>query len=281
MALTRRIARPLLASIFIAEGVDAIRDPGGRTKAARGPGAPVTRWMPSWSDDPERFVQINGAVQIGAGALLAVGRFRRLASLALIGSIVPATYAGHRFWEEEDDASKAQQRAHFLRNLGLLGGLLLATFDTEGEPSIGWRARRRAAQVGGAVASGKAVGSASAKHAGNSVAEGASTFAHHAHDMAVGAGSQVDSSRSRASRQAHDVAAWGARQTDAAGQHLSTTLPEIGQQLTETLTEVGKRAADSFSRVAAPATAVVLPSLITGMGRARNLGEQARDLLEP
>jgi hypothetical protein len=31
---------------------------------------------------------------------------------------------------------------HFLKNLGLLGGLLLAAADTEGRPSIGWRAER-------------------------------------------------------------------------------------------------------------------------------------------
>ena len=68
-----------------------------------------------------------------------------LAALALIGSIVPTTYAGHRFWEETDEATRAEQRMHFFKNLGLLGGLLLAAMDTEGKPSLGWRAKRRIA----------------------------------------------------------------------------------------------------------------------------------------
>jgi hypothetical protein len=31
---------------------------------------------------------------------------------------------------------------HFVKNLGLLGGLILAAVDTEGEPSLSWRAKR-------------------------------------------------------------------------------------------------------------------------------------------
>ena len=60
-------------------------------------------------------------VQVGAGGLLALGKFRRLASWALVASVIPTTYAGHRFWEEVDEETRAQQRVHFLKNLGLLG----------------------------------------------------------------------------------------------------------------------------------------------------------------
>ena len=74
---------------------------------------------------------------------------------ALIGTLVPTTYAGHRFWEETDDAARAQQRIHFLKNLGLLGGLILCLVDTEGKPSLGWKARRSAKRAGLAISSGK------------------------------------------------------------------------------------------------------------------------------
>jgi uncharacterized membrane protein YphA (DoxX/SURF4 family) len=144
MALTRRIARPLLASIFIVGGLDALRDPGSKTKKARAVTEPLNEHIPPASNvDTETMVRINAGIQVGAGVLLAVGRFRRLACLALMGSIVPTTYAGHRFWEETDDATRAQQRTHFVKNLGLLGGLILAAVDTEGAPSLSWRARRR------------------------------------------------------------------------------------------------------------------------------------------
>jgi uncharacterized membrane protein YphA (DoxX/SURF4 family) len=165
MALTRRIARPMLASIFVVGGLEAVQHPASKAKKAEVVTEPLAENAGGIPLDPETLVRINGAVQIGAGVLLATGRFRRLASLALIGSIIPTTYAGHRFWEETDPATRAQQKIHFLKNLGLLGGLILAAFDTEGEPSLGWRAKRRAHQVEQAMALGKAVGHARASGA--------------------------------------------------------------------------------------------------------------------
>jgi uncharacterized membrane protein YphA (DoxX/SURF4 family) len=151
MSLSRRIARPLLASIFVAGGVDAINNPGSKAKAAEAVTVPLTESVPALPRDTETLVRINGAVQVGAGLLLSVGRFRRLAALALIGSLVPTTYAGHRFWEEDDEMSRQAQRIHFLKNVGLVGGLLLAAVDTEGAPSLAWRARRGADAAGHAV----------------------------------------------------------------------------------------------------------------------------------
>ena len=46
---------------------------------------------------------------------------------------------------------------HFLKNVGLLGGLILAAFDTEGEPSLAWRAKRQARQLESTLASGSGV----------------------------------------------------------------------------------------------------------------------------
>ncbi len=155
MAFSRRIARPLLASIFIAGGVDALRNPMGKVKAAEAVVGPLGERYSSLPSDPEALVRLNGAVQVGAGGLLAIGRFPRLASVALICSIVPTTYAGHRFWEETDEATRDQQRMHFFKNLGLLGGLILAALDTEGEPSLSWRAKRRGRQFEAALAIGR------------------------------------------------------------------------------------------------------------------------------
>ena len=154
MSISRRIARPLLASMFIAGGVDAVRDPDGKVKAAEAVMQPLTDILPVLPQDTATLVRLNGMVQAGAGAFLAIGKFRRLAALMLIGSIIPVTYAGHRFWEEVDDDVRAQQRIHFLKNLGLLGGLILAALDTEGAPSLGWRARRRANAMTSAVGLG-------------------------------------------------------------------------------------------------------------------------------
>jgi putative oxidoreductase len=156
MALSRRIARPLLASIFVVGGWDALWNPEGKAKKAEAVSQPLSETVGVDQLDAKTLVRINGAVQIGGGALLALGKYRRLAALVLIGSIVPTTYAGHRFWEESDPATRAQQKMHVLKNLGLLGGLILAAFDTEGEPSLGWRAKRQAREFETAVGVGRA-----------------------------------------------------------------------------------------------------------------------------
>jgi uncharacterized membrane protein YphA (DoxX/SURF4 family) len=43
---------------------------------------------------------------------------------------------GHSFWSEKDPQAKAQQQLHFLKNLGILGGLLLSATDTGGRESL-------------------------------------------------------------------------------------------------------------------------------------------------
>jgi putative oxidoreductase len=147
MALSRRIARPLLASIFVVGGWDAARNPEGKVAKARAVTEPLREETGMAALNTETVVRVNGCVQIIAGVLLATGKVRRLACLFLMGSLIPTTYAGHRFWEETDETARSQQRMHFLKNLGLLGGLILAAVDTEGAPSLGWRTKRRVHQI--------------------------------------------------------------------------------------------------------------------------------------
>ncbi len=135
---------------------DAVRNPDSKVKSAEAVTRPLAEKVPALDQDTRDLVRLNGLVQVGAGLLLASGRFRRLAALTLIGSVIPTTYAGHRFWEEMDDATRTQQLLQLCKNLGLAGGLILAAVDTEGAPSLGWRAKRRARRLETAVAIGRA-----------------------------------------------------------------------------------------------------------------------------
>ena len=92
-------------------------------------------------------MRINAAAQIAGGLALATGRVPRLASTVLAASLVPTTAAGHRFWEESDPAIRANHRSHFVKNVSMLGGLLLASVDTDGKPGVAWRARHAARDV--------------------------------------------------------------------------------------------------------------------------------------
>jgi uncharacterized membrane protein YphA (DoxX/SURF4 family) len=143
MTLLRRVARPLLAAAFVSEGLDLVRHPGPRVEAAR-PMVGLLSGPLRLPDDPELLVRANGAAMAGAGALLAVGRFPRLSALVLAATLVPTTYVEHPFWAEKDSEAKQRQRQAFLKNTALLGGLLIASADTEGRPGLAWRSQRAA-----------------------------------------------------------------------------------------------------------------------------------------
>ncbi|PZF79700.1 DoxX family protein [Jiangella anatolica] len=148
MSLVRMIARPMLASIFVVQGVQRLRDPepsiAAATTFADRFGPTLQKKAPQLPTDPKTLVRINAGVQVGAGLALATGRFPRLASLALLGSLVPTTWAGHPFWTIEDPEQRNAQRTQAMKNVGLAGGLMLASVDTEGKPGLSWRARRAA-----------------------------------------------------------------------------------------------------------------------------------------
>ncbi len=134
--------------------------------------------------------------------MLALGKFRRLASWALMASVIPTTYAGHRFWDEVDDDARTQQRVHFLKNLGLLGGLILAATDTEGAPSLGWRARRRAGQVTTAIGAGRAATGARAHQTSATLSEAGRKAGRRA-NAAVGKGRTGRKANKTAQRAGH------------------------------------------------------------------------------
>jgi uncharacterized membrane protein YphA (DoxX/SURF4 family) len=150
MTVSRLIARPMLASIFVVGGVNALRNaPALGAKAS-----PVTEKLVPLAhkavpqvpipEDPVTLVRLNAVVQLGAAAALATGRMPRTAATVLAASMLPTTVAGHRFWEEKDKERRNQQQLHFFKNLATLGGLILAGVDTEGKPGVAWRARRAA-----------------------------------------------------------------------------------------------------------------------------------------
>ncbi|MFD5102430.1 DoxX family protein [Streptomyces albidochromogenes] len=167
MPILRKAARPLLASVFVSGGLRTLRDPRSVAPAADPVAQPVTERVPQLPDETARLVQINSAVQLGAGLLLSIGRFPRTSALALAASLVPTTLAGHAWWKNEDPDERARQRAQFVKNVSLLGGLLLAAADTHGKPSLAYRSRTAASS-----------GRRRARRAGHDVGTAVSGAAH-------------------------------------------------------------------------------------------------------
>jgi putative oxidoreductase len=147
MSVVRRIARPMLAAIFIAGGVEALRHPSKRAQQAQ-PLVDKAAEPLGLPQDPELLVRVNGAIMIGAGALLATGRLPRIAATALAGTLVPTTVVEYPFWESEDPQERRSRQIQALKNVSLLGGLLLAAVDTEGRPGLAYRAKMAGDSIG-------------------------------------------------------------------------------------------------------------------------------------
>ncbi|MBF6336954.1 DoxX family protein [Nocardia abscessus] len=164
--LLRRLARPLLATAFVVDGVDTLRRPDERVKAANALLERGQRQLPEeiatkLPSNPTTVVQVNALAQVSGGVLLALGKAPRLAALVLAATVVPAAVTEQDFWNEQDPARKSAKRTAFLKDLGLLGGLMIAAADTEGKPSLGWRGRRAARDAAAAVTAALPFGAAS------------------------------------------------------------------------------------------------------------------------
>lgn len=146
--ILRTAARALLASMFIYGGFDAVRNPSGKVAVAEDVTDPLNDRIDALPDDTETLIRANGALQVGAGLALATNTMARPAALALAASLIPTTAAGHRFWEQDEAATRKAQTVHFLKNLGLLGGLIITALDTEGEPGVAWKAQHAVEHAG-------------------------------------------------------------------------------------------------------------------------------------
>lgn len=128
LAPLRPAARILTGSTYALLGFDALRAPGARVDQAAPVLAAIRERIPLPADD-ELVVKGNAAVQVLGGTLLALGIAPRLSALALAGSLIPTTLAGHAYWTIEDPAARKQQRIQFHKNMAMIGGLLFAVLD--------------------------------------------------------------------------------------------------------------------------------------------------------
>jgi uncharacterized membrane protein YphA (DoxX/SURF4 family) len=118
------LSRAALGWVFIQAGAGVLRDPAVPIQKAAPVLSAMRTYAPTELPADVVLVRANAAVQVVAGAALALDVAPRLASLVLIGSLIPTTAGGHRFWESEPGAERNTQRNHFLKNISIVGGLL-------------------------------------------------------------------------------------------------------------------------------------------------------------
>ena len=122
--------------------------------AVPGPGArPVVETVTEQADKQLPVTGAAGRRAVGQDRRRRQGRRRRplragpaapAHALPLSARSCRRRWPGTASGSTTDPKERFGQLSHFLKNLGLLGGLLLAAVDTEGKPSVGYRARRAA-----------------------------------------------------------------------------------------------------------------------------------------
>jgi len=140
MSLMRFVARSMLASYFVVNGVQALIKPAEHTELAE-PAmslAPKLRealpeaarsYVPS---DAVSMTRCLAAAQVVGGLGLATGIGRRLGAAVLATTIAPSVIVA-KPWRQSVD------KAQLGTDVAMLGGVLLAAVDTEGKPGLGWR----------------------------------------------------------------------------------------------------------------------------------------------
>ncbi|MFY9808603.1 MAG: DoxX family membrane protein [Pseudonocardiaceae bacterium] len=137
--LLSRVARPLLAAVSVANGVDTLMNPKPKIEAV----TPLLAKVPA-PVSPALAVQAGAAVKVAAGLMMGLGWAPRIAATVLAVDLIPTTVAEQPFGSGGSPDARKNRQQHFLSNLGLLGGLLLATGGPRGKSLLGKVARKTA-----------------------------------------------------------------------------------------------------------------------------------------
>jgi putative oxidoreductase len=119
-------ARVFVAVIFLANGFGIIpqAQPAKELADAGAPAALVPLLM-----------AVARTIEIGGGFGLMLGIYPRIAAIALIAFLVPATLAGHGFWLAAGTPAYVPQLLNFLKNVAITGGLLFIAAAPE-QPTL-------------------------------------------------------------------------------------------------------------------------------------------------
>lgn len=143
MSIVRFVARPLLASSYIASGVDRLRNSEDTAAQLRPALQQIGSAVPSAksiTSNEKLVAKVVGGAQVGAGVLLGIGKLTRLAALVLVGSSALNAIVEFRSADTSTKEGRTDRRNQLLKNVSLIGAVLLAAVDTDGRPSLAWRA---------------------------------------------------------------------------------------------------------------------------------------------
>jgi putative oxidoreductase len=119
------VGRAFLALVFLASGAAKLLSWNSVS------GYMASREIP-W---PSFFLCGAILLELGGGLSVLLGWKARIGAKALMLVLIPATLAFHGFWHEPD-AEVREQVLQFLKNLSILGGLILVAIHGSGPWSL-------------------------------------------------------------------------------------------------------------------------------------------------
>lgn len=227
--LLRHLARPMLASWFVYDGLQAALKPAEHVRAARSGVELVEKSAgieaPLSEKQVATLVRAHGAATAVAGLFLAVGKAPRTAALTLAALTVPLAVVNQPFTSGE--ATRAERTRKFVANVGAIGAALIAGADYEGRPGVQWRLEKarhdlalakqakQEAVVAGAKGSVKEV-SASARGAAKEAGRSTKNAAKHAAKEAGRSARRATKAAQEAAEHAATLAAGAVHDAEAA-----------------------------------------------------------------
>ncbi|GAA2108438.1 DoxX family protein [Kocuria atrinae] len=150
MSIVRRLARPLLATGYVAGGVEAFRNSSATAEKLDPVLKQVEQVLPQVRPVTANRAQVAqgiAAAQVLAASALALSKLPRLSASVLLGTTAINTYVQYQSADASTKEAKSNRRNNVFKNLSLVGAVMIASVDTAGNPSLAWRASHLADDV--------------------------------------------------------------------------------------------------------------------------------------
>jgi putative oxidoreductase len=135
------LSRVLLSLIFIYSGYGKVF--GGMAGWKTGVSALLQKSpAPQLAQYSDILAQVAAYGEFVGGILLFLGVLSRVSAFGLTVFVLLASVLAHNFWALADAKAYAEQLSNFLKNMGLIGGLLLIMVAGGGAVSIDGMFRR-------------------------------------------------------------------------------------------------------------------------------------------
>lgn len=121
------IGRILLSLVFITSGFGHLKNLGHTSQIAAAVGMPA----------PKLLAVIASLLALLGGVSFATGYQVEIGAVCLLLFLLPITFTVHPFWKYSDAMEKANHQAHFMKNIGLIGAILIVLYYGSGPLSLG------------------------------------------------------------------------------------------------------------------------------------------------